>query len=291
MTAPSGASPLGPNDAALQDVQTEQDILLDSITRLLRQKVELDINNAARSLGRDEVDVPSIMSDPLVRRELRSLERHVTGFIEVCEDMLQQRIEDLVAPELAAGRAGRAAAHPLPEYVMVEEPLITGAAAASGIGETAAAAAPPPPQQQEPRDVDLEGLNLTAEDIRHIQDPTNRGGKTLYFFYGSLMDPGTLQRAAGLPVVPRMRPAHVTGYTTKLWGPYPALVGGRAAEVVRGVACEIEGETPKGRLEQYEGDNYMECGLDVRLDRPDGTWEEVEGVSFQWVGPRDDLKD
>lgn len=89
MATPRGASYRGSDDA-LQNTQTEQDIL-NRIKGLLRQKVELDIRNAARSLGKYEVDAPSVMSDQLVQRELSSLERHVTGFIRICEDPPFQR--------------------------------------------------------------------------------------------------------------------------------------------------------------------------------------------------------
>lgn len=42
------------------------------------------------------------------------------------------------------------------------------------------------------------------------------------FFYGTLMDPATLARVLGLPDLPKLRPAKLAGYHTKLWGPYPA---------------------------------------------------------------------
>lgn len=293
MATPNGASSVG-SDKETQDVQTQQNIL-DKINQLLQQKIELDIRTTAKSLGKDDVDVASIMSDKLVQRELRSLERHVSGFIDICEDMLHQKIEDLVAPELVAERENQVA-EPLPEYMIVEEPLIDEIFGLRGAANDTATTTTTTTTAHESNAHDMEeedddGLHLTEEEIRSIRDPTNRDGKALYFFYGSLMDPGTLQRVTGLPAVPRMRPAHVSGFVTKLWGPYPALVGGRARDVVRGVACEIEGARAKRRLEEYEGANYTEWDLEVRLDRPDGTWEEVQGTTFKWVGPRDELED
>lgn len=105
------------------------------------------------------------------------------------------------------------------------------------------------------------------------------------------MDPATLQRVTRLAAAPRMRPAHVVGYTTKLWGPFPVLLHGLRDDVVRGVVCEIEGSGPKRRLEEFEGKDYDEWDLEVRLDKPDGTWEMANGVIFKWVGPRDELEE
>lgn len=132
---------------------------------------------------------------------------------------------------------------------------------------------------------------LTEDENRRGEHPTDREGKALYFFYGTLMDPATLQRVTGLQTVPRMRPAHVVGYTTKLWGPFPVLLHGRRDDVVRGMACEIEGAGPKRRLEEYEGKDYDEWDLELRLDKPDGTWQVAPGLTFKWVGPKDELED
>lgn len=151
--------------------------------------------------------------------------------------------------------------------------------------------APTAPTAHTPQNFKPLGQRLTEEEIRSIQDPTDREGKTLYFFYGTLMDPETLQRVTGLAAAPQMRPAHVVGYTTKLWGPFPVLLHGRSDEVVRGMACEIEGSRPKRRLEEYEGKDYDEWDLELWLDKPDGTWEMASGVTFKWVGPGDELEE
>lgn len=47
MATPSSVSSICP-DNALQNIKTEEDIL-DSIKQLLRQKIEVDIRNAAKS--------------------------------------------------------------------------------------------------------------------------------------------------------------------------------------------------------------------------------------------------
>lgn len=269
----------GPPNNDMEKIATQQGII-ESINKLLQQKIELDVKSTAKSLNKRNVDLASIMSDVKVQRELRSLERIVAGYIGICEDKLRQRIEDLVAPELNA-RRNDVILEPLPESMIVEEPLIEEA---FGIGKHSTSAT-------SPQESKSEGQTLTEEEIRSIQDPTNRGGKALYFFYGTLMDPATLQRVTGLQAAPRMRPAHVVGYTTKLWGPFPVLLHGRRDDVVRGVACEIEGSGPKRRLEEYEGKDYDEWELDLRLDKPDGTWDVAHGVTFKWIGPRDELEE
>lgn len=269
-------------DPAIIDMKrtgTQQDII-ESINKLLRRTTELDVKSTAKSLNKNDVDLASIMSDEKVQRELRSLERTVAGYIGICEDKLRQRIEDLVAPELY-GERNDVTLEPLPESMIVEEPLVEEA---FGIGKHTTTAA-------RPHESDLEEHELTEEEIRGIQVPTDREGKALYFFYGTLMDPATLQRMTGLQTVPHMKPAHVVSYTTKLWGSYPVLLQGRRDDVVRGVVCEIEGSGPKRWLEEYEGKDYDEWDLDLRLDKPDGTWEVALGVTFKWVGPRDKLEE
>lgn len=263
----------------MEKTDTQQDIL-ESINQLLRRKTELDVKSTAKSLNKKDVDLSLIMSDEQVQKELRSLERTVAGYIGICEDKLRQRIEDLVAPELYEER-NNVVLEPLPDSMIVGEPLIEEA---FGIGEQAATAS-------RPQESDHEERTFTKEEVRNIQDPTDREGKALYFFYGTLMDPATLQRVTGLQAAPRMRPAHVVGYTTKLWGPFPVLLHGRRDDVVRGMACEIEGSGPKRRLEEYEGKDYDEWELDLRLDKPDGTWDVVSGVTFKWTGPRDELEE
>lgn len=60
-----------------------------------------------------------------------------------------------------------------------------------------------------------------------------------FFFYGTLMDPGTLARVLQLSEPPQMRPARVIGYQVKHWGNYPVLVDGKPFQPVDGLACEI----------------------------------------------------
>ncbi|KIM73859.1 hypothetical protein PILCRDRAFT_14928 [Piloderma croceum F 1598] len=86
-----------------------------------------------------------------------------------------------------------------------------------------------------------------------------------YFFYGSLMDPGQLARVLGLRQYQAVtRPASITGYSCKMWGPYPALVATRLAE--------------------YETEAYEEHDCIIRF--VDG--EEASGMTFVWRGDADD---
>lgn len=225
------------------------------------------------------------ISDKQLQNRLQSFDRSVTSHFGMCEGKLRQINEDPVAPALYPDRIN-VSLEPSPESMIIEDPLMEEAfgirkhATISNMTTANKASEPGP-----------DGQTLTHEENRKIQDATNCEGKALYFFYGTLMDPASLQRVTGLQAAPRMRPAHVLGYTTKLWGPFPVLLHGRSDDVVRGVACEIEGSGFKRRLKEYEGRDFDEWELDLRLDKPDGIWEVARGVTFKWVGPRDELEE
>lgn len=247
----------------------------------MRRKIELDVNSVAKSLRKKDVDLAPDRSDAQMPREMRPLKRAVAGHIGIHEDRPRLRIEEPVSPKSYA-EPKTITVEPSPESTVAEEPSVGEAPGPGGHAATAA----PRPEHSDP-----EVQALTGEEATSTQDPTDRAGKALYFFYGTLMDPPTLQRVTGLRAAPRMRPAHVAGYTTKLWGPFPVLLRGRVGDVVRGVACEIEGPGPRRRLGEFEGGDYDEWDLEVRLDRPDGTWEVAPGVTFRWVGPGDELEE
>lgn len=218
-------------------------------------------------------------------REMRPLELAVAGYTGIHEDRPRQRTEEPTAPKSYA-EPRTITVEPSPDSTAAEEPwALVGEA--SGPGGHAATV--PRPEHPDPQVQILTG----EEEATSTQEPTGRAGcKALYFFYGTLMDPPTLQRVTGLRAAPRMRPAHVAGHTTKLWGPFPVLLrGGAGGDVVRGVACEIEGAGPRRRLGEFEGGDYEEWDLEVRLDRPDGTWEAAPGIAFGWIGPGDELEE
>lgn len=115
-----------------------------------------------------------------------------------------------------------------------------------------------------------------------------RHGKEWYFFYGSLMDPRQLQRVLGLRERPRdLRPAKIKGHLTRMWGPYPVLLGGPPENVVKGVACEIERGEHKDKLALYETANYRERNCIIQFS----TEEVVVGTTFEWAGDERELRD
>jgi hypothetical protein len=113
------------------------------------------------------------------------------------------------------------------------------------------------------------------------------------FFYGTLMDPATLTRILQLPESepPKVRPARVIGFETKLWGPYPALVDGCPLHPVDGLAYQLQVEEHMERLITYETNKYYlrHCQIDL-LDGVDGV-ETVMGLTFQWDGEDKELRD
>lgn len=155
------------------------------------------------------------ISHKQLQNRLQSFERSVTSHFGMCEDQLRQINEDPVAPALYPDRIN-VSLEPSPESMTVEEPLMEEA-----FGIRKRATISNITTAKKPSEPGPDGQTLTHEETQKIQDATNREGKTLYFFYGTLMDPASLQRVTGLQAAPRMRPAHVVGYTTKLWGPFP----------------------------------------------------------------------
>lgn len=110
--------------------------------------------------------------------------------------------------------------------------------------------------------------------------------KQTYFFYGSLMDPLTLKRVAGLDEMPELFPANISGYQTKMWGSFPALIDASPESVVLGMACDIEGWLEKDRLRDYETEKYEEHHCTFRMNGV-----EVQGVTFKWTGDANELSD
>ncbi|OQE25895.1 hypothetical protein PENFLA_c008G11075 [Penicillium flavigenum] len=117
------------------------------------------------------------------------------------------------------------------------------------------------------------------------QTPFSEG----YFFYGTLMDPSTLARVLQLPEHPRIRPARVIGYRTKLWAKYPALVRGEPFQPLDGLAYEIRLPEHWERLRAYHSDHYDL--VSILLDFPDTGEEEVQGFAFECRGHPEELRD
>lgn len=132
-----------------------------------------------------------------------------------------------------------------------------------------------------------------ASDNNHEEIRPEDSAEDKYcFFYGSLMDPDMLSKVLkSSKPLPTMRPARVTGYKIKLWGPYPALLD-QPMNPVDGMMCGPLSTRQLRRLAVYETDHYClrACSIDVLND--DGTLNQtIEGVSFMWDGREDELRD
>jgi gamma-glutamylcyclotransferase (GGCT)/AIG2-like uncharacterized protein YtfP len=114
----------------------------------------------------------------------------------------------------------------------------------------------------------------------------------VYFVYGSLMDPATLQAVIAARQPPVLRPATICGYHIKMWGRYPALLDKRPLLTIHGMAFEIDDsehiDQIRQRLQDYEGPNYAPLGVLVQYE---GEEERVRARTFEWVGDDSELKD
>ncbi|THZ14783.1 hypothetical protein D6C89_10008 [Aureobasidium pullulans] len=101
-------------------------------------------------------------------------------------------------------------------------------------------------------------------------DFTSSSQSNVYFVYGSLVDPSTLQSVLQTTFRPTLHPAILTGYRIKMWGSYPALLPSSPSSSVNGMVFEISAfehaKQIQQRLEEYEGPNYKleECIVEVR---------------------------
>lgn len=128
---------------------------------------------------------------------------------------------------------------------------------------------------------------LSAAIVRKLPPSESR---RLYFFYGSLMNSKRLRSVLNLEDEPVLRPAHIEGFRSMLWGPYPALVFA-CGEIVHGQAYQISshGEVAEqvAKLEYYETEKYER--QPVMLEFDDGT--ESKGYTFVWSGNKDELRE
>lgn len=85
----------------------------------------------------------------------------------------------------------------------------------------------------------------------------------VYFVYGSLIDPATLQAVIAARQPPVFRPATIHGYHLKTCGQYLALLDRRPMLTIHGMAFEIDDsehiDQIRQRLQDYEGPNYTDC--------------------------------
>ncbi len=111
--------------------------------------------------------------------------------------------------------------------------------------------------------------------------------KQRYFFYGTLTDAATLARVLRLPGPPELQPAHIIGYRTAYWGPYPALLDGPTGAIVEGKAYVVQTPLEEERLKAYETDRYESRSCLIRFQ--DGS--QVLGYTFVWNADIAELED
>ncbi|TIA60117.1 hypothetical protein D6C77_04365 [Aureobasidium pullulans] len=118
---------------------------------------------------------------------------------------------------------------------------------------------------------------------------TSSSQSNIYFVYGSLMDPSTLQSVLQTTFPPTLHPATLTDYHIKMWGSYPALLPSSLSSSVNGMVFEISAfehaKQIQQRLEEYEGSNYKleECVVEVRGSGDEGV-RRVRARVFEWIG-------
>lgn len=126
--------------------------------------------------------------------------------------------------------------------------------------------------------VGLDGLD-DAWDFTSVTNTPFR--KTLYFLYGSLMDPRTLAKVLQTNGRLFIQPAKLDGYNCLLWGRYPALLEGQPGSIVHGVVYEVQSPEEEHRLQEYETDHYLRT--DCWIELADSSGRKVLGKTFKWA--------
>lgn len=168
----------------------------------------------------------------------------------------------------------------------------------SGNRGTRASPPPPPPLPEKSENtqtrVKLKIAPTGRFDIFNSANPESSGTPPpvgLYFFYGTLMDPGMLRDILDLEERPVLRPALITGYACKLWGQYPALVQQETPDQsVAGAIYRVRTEADAQKLADYETSNYRPHPCSIRYtDGRDPTTDECH--AFVFVGNPGSLSD
>jgi hypothetical protein len=87
-----------------------------------------------------------------------------------------------------------------------------------------------------------------------------------------------------------LRAASVAGFRTMLRGSEPVLVEDDST-VIRGVAVKVETSTQARRLVGHHAEAYMAKPCAIRFENEKDASGSVDGVTFVWTGPLDDLRD
>ncbi|KAI4189687.1 MAG: hypothetical protein L6R41_001296 [Letrouitia leprolyta] len=115
--------------------------------------------------------------------------------------------------------------------------------------------------------------------------PTQTEYPVWYFFYGTLMDWGTLQKCISLPYRPRMIEASIQGGRLRSWrGKYKGLVDAPAEAQVRGFAFEVESAEQEDCLRFRETDKYevVRCSIALLDDLNHERVKELMGLTFRF---------
>ncbi|KAI4109835.1 MAG: hypothetical protein LQ339_001619 [Xanthoria mediterranea] len=105
-----------------------------------------------------------------------------------------------------------------------------------------------------------------------------------YLFYGTLMDPQTVQKCISLPSTPRLVPASTRGGILRSWGrKYKALVDGPLDAQVDGFAYRVETAEHEEYLRFRETKAYEVVRCRITLEGG----EEVPGLTFRFVKQED----
>ncbi|KAI4284746.1 MAG: hypothetical protein L6R38_001202 [Xanthoria sp. 2 TBL-2021] len=105
-----------------------------------------------------------------------------------------------------------------------------------------------------------------------------------YLFYGTLMDPQTVQKCVSLPSTPRLVPASTKGGILRSWGrKYKALVDGPADARVDGSAYLVEIAEHEEYLRFRETEAYEVVPCRINLEGG----EEIQGLTFRFVKQED----
>ena len=121
-----------------------------------------------------------------------------------------------------------------------------------------------------------------SKQVKHIPHRiTAEYVKSLWFFYGSLMDPDVLQRILDLPERPLFQRGKLLGFKIKMWGIYPAAVPSSSDNRIEGMVYALESQEHLKRLEAYETTAYTWCNCTLEME--DGSVVK-DGRTFCWAG-------
>ena len=99
------------------------------------------------------------------------------------------------------------------------------------------------------------------------------------------MDEHRLTKVLNLDSPPLLSPASLVGYSTKMWGPYPALIDGPPGNTVNGMVYEVQREDHEKLLADSETDAYRSALCYIR---PGEGGKGFFGKTFVWAGDPND---